>query len=130
MTRRLSQPQIQKVFHYIKIGTSEVRRVKNLYSERSVVLHPEPIRLGFLDYVVAMRALGYEMVFPDLKSPTSSSPLGDRLYDELIARLHQAIPDAEERKKVGTTSWGIRALRRARKSTATRSRSPTCCRAS
>ncbi|WP_157234876.1 DUF6538 domain-containing protein [Methylosinus sp. LW4] len=86
--------------HYIKIRTSEIRRIKNLYSERSVVLHPELIRLGFLDYVAAVRALGYEMVFPDLKSPTSSSPLGDRLYDELIDGLHQAIPDAKERKKV------------------------------
>ncbi|WP_159731426.1 DUF6538 domain-containing protein [Methylosinus sp. Ce-a6] len=91
--------EIQRL-HYIKIGTSEIRRIKNLYSERSVVLHPELIRLGFLDYVAAVRALGYEMVFPDLKSPTSSSPLGDRLYDELIDGLHQAIPDAKERKKV------------------------------
>ncbi|BBU62133.1 hypothetical protein MSC49_20680 [Methylosinus sp. C49] len=82
--------------HYIKVRTSEIRRIKNLYSERSVALHPELIRLGFLDYVAAVRALGYEMIFPDLKSPTSSSPLGDRLYDG----LRQAIPDAKERKKV------------------------------
>jgi hypothetical protein len=86
--------------HYITIRTSDIRRIKNLYSERSVVLHPELIRLGFLDYVAAVRALGYEMVFPDLKSPTSSSPLGDRLYDELIDGLRQAIPDAIARKKV------------------------------
>jgi hypothetical protein len=39
--------------HYITIRTSEIRRIKNLYSERSVVLHPELIRLGFLDYVAA-----------------------------------------------------------------------------
>ncbi|WP_198022753.1 hypothetical protein [Methylosinus sp. LW3] len=98
--RRLHAAASTQRLHYITIRTSEVRRIKNLYSERSVVLHPELICLGFLDYVAAVRALGYEMVFPDLKSPTSSSPLGDRLYDELIDGLHQAIPDAKERKKV------------------------------
>ena len=116
--------------HYIKIRTSEIRRIKNLYSERSVVLHPELIRLGFLDYVAAVRALGYEMVFPDLKSPTSSSPLGDRLYDELIdglspshsrrqgaqeghpfdAQIFRQFIEAEGEfiARSGATSWGIR----------------------
>ena len=44
---------------------------------------PEVVRLGFLDYVREICALGYKLVFPDLKSPTSRSPMGDRLYDEL-----------------------------------------------
>jgi integrase len=86
--------------HYISIRPNNVRRVKNVQSVRSVVLHPELIRLGFIEYVEATRALGYRLLFPDLRSPTSSSPLGDRLYDEFIDGLRKAVPDAVERKKV------------------------------
>lgn len=45
-------------------------------------MHPELIRLNFLDYLTAIRALGHKLVFPDLFSPTSKSLLGDRMYDE------------------------------------------------
>jgi hypothetical protein len=38
------------------------------------------IRLGFLRYVALIRSLGYELVFPDLFSPTTKSPLGNRYY--------------------------------------------------
>ena len=76
------------------------RGVKNVQSIRIVALLPEVIRLGFLDYVHEIRALGYTLVFPDLKSPTSNSPLGDRLYDEFKRGLDKAVPDASARKKV------------------------------
>jgi hypothetical protein len=36
--------------------------------------------LGFLDYVRKIKALGYELLFPDLYSPSSCSPLGNRFY--------------------------------------------------
>ncbi len=39
-------------------------------------------------------------MFPDLKSPNSSSPLGDRLYDEFSSGLRKAISNEAERKKV------------------------------
>ena len=61
---------------------------------------PEALRLGFAQYVEKIRALGYNLVFPDLKSPTSSSPLGDRLYDEFIAGLKIAVPEVGRRKRV------------------------------
>lgn len=85
---------------YLAIRFNETRRLKNVQSIRFVALHPEVLRLGFLDYVKAVRALGYTLVFPDLKSPTSSSPLGDRLYDEFSSGLRKAIPNEAERKKV------------------------------
>ncbi|CAO4136972.1 hypothetical protein OFEAOIEE_LOCUS4739 [Methylorubrum extorquens] len=85
---------------YLAIRFNETRRLKNVQSIRFVPLHPEIIRLGFMDYVKAIQALGYTLVFPDLKSPTSNSPLGDRLYDEFINGLRKAISNDAERKKV------------------------------
>jgi integrase len=85
---------------YLAFRFNETRRLKNVQSIRFVALHPEVLRLGFLDYVKAVRALGYGLVFPDLKSPNSSSPLGDRLYDEFSSGLRKAISNEAERKKV------------------------------
>jgi integrase len=67
---------------YIHIRANATRRIKNAQSDRFLPIHPEVLRLGFLDYVAAIRALGYKLLFPCLFSPTTSSPLGDRLYDE------------------------------------------------
>jgi integrase len=86
--------------HSIFIRVNDERRVKNEQSIRLVALLPEVVRLGFLDYVDEIRALGYKLVFPDLKSPTSQSPMGDRLYDEFKRGLDRAVPDASTRKKV------------------------------
>lgn len=68
---------------YIHVCFNQFRRLKNAQSVRNLSLHPELIRLGFLDYIERLRALGIERAFPDLYSPSSRSPLGDRLYDEL-----------------------------------------------
>jgi integrase len=68
---------------YIHIAKNEQRRIKNPQSQRNIPLHPELIRLGFVDYVKVIKRLGYTLLFPDLFSPTSSSPLGDRFYKEL-----------------------------------------------
>lgn len=75
---------------YLHVAFNAFRRLKNLQSVRNLALHPELIRLGFLDYVAAMRALGYEQLFPDLVSPSSKSLLGDRLYDELTPAFRRA----------------------------------------
>ncbi len=53
-------------------------RVKNAQSVRNLAVHPELIRLGFLDYVAAVHRLGHKRVFPDLFSPSTRSLLGDR----------------------------------------------------
>ena len=66
---------------HIVIRPTDTRRLKSASSRRLLPLHAEVLRLGFLDYVEAVKSLGYRLVFPDLKSPTSTAPLGDRLYD-------------------------------------------------
>ena len=35
---------------YIHIAANEQRRIKNAQSKRSIPIHPELLRLGFLDY--------------------------------------------------------------------------------
>ncbi|MFK5599172.1 DUF6538 domain-containing protein [Methylobacterium sp. HMF5984] len=85
---------------YIDIRRNQTRRIKNDQSVRYIALHPEILRLGFMDYVRAIKNLGYQLVFPDLKSPNSKAPLGDRLYDEFLEGMKIAVPDAAARKKV------------------------------
>ena len=85
---------------YIAIRWNDQRRVKSDSSNRIIPLHPELLRLGFIEYVEAVRHLGYKLVFPDLQSPTSKSPLGDRFYDEFTPVIRQAVPDAGNRRQV------------------------------
>jgi hypothetical protein len=65
------------------IQANEFRRLKNHASKRKHVIHPELIRLGFLDYVERIKNLGYDRVFPELVSPSTKVVAGERLYDEL-----------------------------------------------
>ncbi len=67
---------------YLHIAKNARRRIKNDQSQRNIPLHPELLRLNFLEYVKAIKALGYNLLFPDLFSPSSRSPLGDRFYRE------------------------------------------------
>lgn len=67
---------------YIHIAKNEQRRIKNVRSQRNIPFHAELIRLGFVAYVKAIKALGYKLLFPDLFSPSSASPLGDRFYKQ------------------------------------------------
>src|SRR5260370_13235403 len=67
-------------YQYLHISKNKFRRIKNGQSKRNIVIHPHLIRLGFLRYVALIRSLGYELVFPDLFSPTTKSLLGNRYY--------------------------------------------------
>lgn len=68
---------------YLHVCFNEFGRVKNAQSVRNLALHSELLRLGFLDYVAALRRSGHKRLFPDLFSPSTRGLLGDRLYDEL-----------------------------------------------
>ena len=91
--------QIPEIPH-IHIRANVQRKIKNDQSDRILPIHGEILRLGFADYVRAIRALGYELLFPDLYSPTTSSPLGDRFYDEIASALATAVPEEGPRQKV------------------------------
>ena len=68
---------------YIHVCFNSIRRLKNVQSIRNLALHPELVRLGFLDYVRRIGELGYDRIFPDPHNPATNAPLGNRLYNEL-----------------------------------------------
>ena len=55
------------------------------------------LRLNFVAYVRTIKSLGYQLAFPDLYSPSSRSPLGDRFYKQFKPIL----------KSVGATQEGL-----------------------
>lgn len=58
---------------YFSVEDTELRKLKNSQSNRKLPIHPELIRLGFLDYVREMRRLGHIFLFPEMYSPKSKS---------------------------------------------------------
>ena len=61
------------------------RGLKNKASKRLIPLHSELIRLGLLQYVDAIRKLGFKKLFPDLENPNSKSDdMGANLYRALM----------------------------------------------
>ena len=58
--------------HFL-IDYTEDRPLKNIQSIRRLPIHPELIRLGFIDYVTTLRDAGCTMLFPEMKSPGSDS---------------------------------------------------------
>ncbi|MEJ8629477.1 hypothetical protein P0F65_05875 [Sphingomonas sp. I4] len=58
---------------YLQIDYTEDRGLKNTQSVRKLPIHPELIRLGFLDYIREIRAAGCTMLFPEMASPKSTS---------------------------------------------------------
>ncbi|WP_342710222.1 hypothetical protein AAFG13_38665 [Bradyrhizobium sp. B124] len=64
---------------YLHIEKNERRRIKIPQSQRNAPLHAEVLRLNLAAYVEAIKVLGYKLLFPDLYSPSSASPLGDRI---------------------------------------------------
>lgn len=90
---------------YIHIAGNEQRRIKNAQSKRNIPLHPELIRLGFFDYVRRIKAFGYKLLFPDLYSPSSRSPLGNRFY-----KLFKPILVAAEITEEGLGAHAVRHL--------------------
>ena len=67
---RCEDVKIEDGIHYLDIHGCDGRKVKTATSERRVPLHPEIIRLGFLNHVEAQRTAGQERVFSELSQST------------------------------------------------------------
>jgi integrase len=70
---------------------NEFRRVKTEQSKRILPVPDELIRLGFMDYCVAIKELGYKAVFPDLISHKTKNDPGDRFYDVFIPIMKRSL---------------------------------------
>jgi len=58
---------------FFQVDFSESCRLKNGQSIRKLPIHPELIRLGFIDYLAAMRAANHGLLFPEMYSEASGS---------------------------------------------------------
>ena len=61
---------------------------------------PELIRLGFLDYVEALREAGHIYLFPELRAAAASTPMGDVFDNDWQKLRTAALPNAKEEGKV------------------------------
>ena len=78
---------------FFKIDYSELRALKTIQSVRNLPIHPELIRLGFLDYVRSIRATGHTLLFPELHNVRSLS-FASTFYKSVFSKWrHWAFPD-------------------------------------
>lgn len=72
---------------YIHFRDNAYRLLKNGQSDRKVPVSPLLIRLGFLDHVRAMRALGQDLLFPEFYNPKPSMSFDHVFYDKVFEPL-------------------------------------------
>lgn len=66
---------------FLRIRTTETGRVKNSSAVRIIAISEELMRLGFVEFVAAMKAAGETLLFPDLMPSTGTKrKLGDVFY--------------------------------------------------
>ncbi|MFA7413293.1 MAG: site-specific integrase [Rhizobium sp.] len=83
-----------------RFENNRLRALKTPQSKRRVPIHPELIRLGFLDYVEALRDAGHELLFPELRAANGVTPMGDVFDDSWQKMRAVALPTAKEDGKV------------------------------
>lgn len=89
VTRTINGPAID-------LEPNDVRGLKTEQSERMLPVPQEMLRLGFMDYVDRLRAIGYTHLFPELYSPFKNrQDPGDRLYKELLPIMKRS-PEFDE----------------------------------
>jgi len=79
--------------YVIILRSNGIRRLKNIQSERMLPLPSELVRLGFIDYLQAIKKLGYEALFPDLFSDKTDNDPGDRFYDTFVPIMQAVLGD-------------------------------------
>ncbi|MCD2184465.1 DUF6538 domain-containing protein [Rhizobium sp. GN54] len=77
--------------YVIILQTNSIRRLKNAQSKRLLPMPEELVRLGFIEYVQAIKRLGYEALFPDLFSDKTDNNPGDRFYDTFVPVMQEAL---------------------------------------
>jgi MFS family permease len=73
--------------------------LKTPRSKRRIPIHPELIRLGFLDYVKKIAATGSDLLFPDLRERGENTPLGDLLGKQFEKLITEVLPEARANGK-------------------------------
>lgn len=85
---------------YIHFRATPYRQLKNGQSDRKVPISPPLIRLGFLDYVRAMRSLGHELLFPEFYNQKRNMSFDHVFYDKVFEPLRNFhFPDGTSQKR-------------------------------
>lgn len=88
---------------HIQVRETSTGTVKTATSKRDIPLADEVIRLGFIDYIEALRAEGETLVFPELRSLGSTAPFGDVFYKRVYQRIAKRIPDLTQQQSMHST---------------------------
>jgi integrase len=80
---------------HISIRFTEAGRVKNNSAVRLIAICDELMRLGFLQYVEAIRAAGHTAVFPELVSERDGAKKGDTFYKLWWIYLKPMLPSLQ-----------------------------------
>ena len=98
----LAEVHEQDPIPYFVIDYTEDRALKNVQSIRKLPIHPELIRLGFMDYISELRRAGCTMLFPEMVSADSSS-FASTFYKTVFSKLRRwAFPEGTEwRRRIG-----------------------------
>lgn len=79
---------------YLFIRPTDTGRIKCKSSKRKIPLHSELLRLGFLRYVEAMKAVGETLLFPEMyPSGSTKRKIGDVFYKIWWIYLRPFVPD-------------------------------------
>ncbi len=83
----------------LKIRPTRRRRLKNAVSRRTLPLHPELIRLGFLDYVRGRSGTRSDLIFAEIAQFGENTPLSNLFDKRWTVVLDEAVPSAREERK-------------------------------
>lgn len=83
----------------LKIRPTRRRRLKNAVSRRTLPLHPELIRLGFLDYVRSRSGARSDLIFAEISQFGENTPLSNLFDKRWTVVLDEAVPSAREERK-------------------------------
>lgn len=78
---------------YFDIADTEAGRVKTTSSRRRIPIADELLRLGFIDFVEAIRERGARLLFPELLSPTRK--MGDSYYKQCWDKIRGALGETD-----------------------------------
>lgn len=78
----------------LHIRPNDLRRIKNVQSDRILPIPDELIRLNFLEYRQKLADLGETRLFPELFSHLTENDPGDRFYDDFIPIMKKVLGDA------------------------------------
>ena len=87
----LKHPEFGWIIH---IRPNDIRRIKNVQSDRLLPLPEELVRLNFLEYRKAIRQLGHRALFPELFSHLTVNDPGDRFYKEFTPIMKKSLGEA------------------------------------